>query len=58
MAAVNEIGDSALWYLLIGVGLGMLVGLTVGITVYVFVNHRGDEERPNILNLETRQDRQ
>ena len=40
IGASSEIEDSALGFLLVGVGLGLLVGLVVGISVYVAIKQR------------------
>ena len=52
-----DIGDSAPWYLLVGIGLGMIVGLVVGISAYVVLKQRFGEEPPNLLNLTQRHEK-
>jgi hypothetical protein len=50
MGAPTEIGDSALWFVFIGVGLGLLISLAVGISVYVIIKQRNNEQN-SILEL-------
>jgi len=50
MGAPSEFGASGAYYLMIGIGLGLLVGLAIGISAFVLIKHREEKEQYSILN--------